>query len=124
MVTFYVPPEMGLQVIDAVAARGPGEVWFNPGSESDELIARARARGLEPITACSIVAIGMSPYGCDSCPPELKFRLHDTLSAGTEVPAPHPAQRLRPHRLPPTAYRPPPRPPRPSGSPRPGVLKK
>jgi uncharacterized protein len=63
MVTFYVPPEIGLQVIDAVAARGPGEVWFNPGSESDELIARARARGLEPITACSIVAIGMSPYG-------------------------------------------------------------
>ena len=63
MVTFYVPPEIGLQVIDAVAARGPGEVWFNPGSESDELIARARALGLQPITACSIVAIGMSPYG-------------------------------------------------------------
>ena len=63
VVTFYVPPAVGLRVIDGVAARRPGEVWFNPGSESDELIARARARGLEPITACSIVAIGLSPYG-------------------------------------------------------------
>ena len=62
MVTFYVPPEIGLQVIDAVAAREPGEVWFNPGSARDELIARARALGLAPITACSIIAIGMSPY--------------------------------------------------------------
>src|SRR5215212_6717065 len=60
MATFYFAPEIGLQIIDAVAARGPGEVWFNPGSESDGLIARARARGLEPITACSIVAIGLS----------------------------------------------------------------
>ena len=63
MVTFYVPPEVGLRVIDAVAARRPGEVWFNPGSESDELIARARALGIEPIAACSIMGIGLSPYG-------------------------------------------------------------
>jgi uncharacterized protein len=63
MVTFYVPPEIGLQVIDAVAARAPVEVWFNPGSESDELIARARALGLDPIAACSIIAIGLSPSG-------------------------------------------------------------
>jgi hypothetical protein len=62
MVTFYVPPRIGLQVIEAVAARHPGEVWLNPGSESDALIARARALGIEPIAACSIVAIGMSPY--------------------------------------------------------------
>ena len=62
MVTFYVPPDVGLQVIDAVAARQPGEVWLNPGSESDALIARARALGIEPIAACSIVGIGISPY--------------------------------------------------------------
>jgi predicted CoA-binding protein len=63
MVTVYVPPDVGLQVIEAVAARQPAEVWLNPGSESAELIARARALGVEPITACSIVGIGMSPYG-------------------------------------------------------------
>jgi uncharacterized protein len=63
MVTFYVPPAVGLRLIADVAAQRPREVWFNPGSESDELVARARALGLEPITACSIVAHGMSPYG-------------------------------------------------------------
>ena len=63
MVTFYVRPDVGLHVIDAVAARQPGEVWLNPGSESDALIARARALGIEPIAACSIMGIGLSPYG-------------------------------------------------------------
>jgi predicted CoA-binding protein len=63
MVTVYVPPDVGLQVIEAIAARQPAEVWLNPGSESNELIIRARALGVEPIAACSIVGIGMSPYG-------------------------------------------------------------
>ena len=34
------------------------EVWLNPGAESDALIARARALPIQPIVACSIVAIG------------------------------------------------------------------
>jgi hypothetical protein len=33
----------------------------NPGAESPELIARAEELGLEPIQACSIVEIGVSP---------------------------------------------------------------
>jgi hypothetical protein len=45
-----------------VARKGVPEVWFNPGSESDELIERARALKLQPIVACSIVAIGQNPY--------------------------------------------------------------
>jgi predicted CoA-binding protein len=62
MASFYVPPDVGLQVIDEVARKGIREVWFNPGAESDELIARARALALQPIVACSIVAIGKNPY--------------------------------------------------------------
>jgi len=61
MVTVYVPPDVGMTVIDEVARARPREVWFNPGSESPALIARARELGLEPILACSIMAIGMSP---------------------------------------------------------------
>jgi predicted CoA-binding protein len=62
MASFYVPPEVGEQVIDEVARKGIPEVWFNPGAESDRLIARARALKIEPIVACSIVAIGQNPY--------------------------------------------------------------
>ena len=61
MATFYVPPDVGESVIDAVAQKGIREVWLNPGSESDALIAKAHALGIEPIIACSIIAIGESP---------------------------------------------------------------
>jgi len=59
---FYVPPEVGEQVIDEVARKQIAEVWLNPGADSDPLIARARALGIDPIVACSIMAIGQNPY--------------------------------------------------------------
>ena len=62
MASFYVPPEIGEHVIDEVARKKIPEVWLNPGSESDRLIARARALSIQPIVACSIVAIGQNPY--------------------------------------------------------------
>jgi hypothetical protein len=62
MATFYVPPEVGEQVIEEVAQKKIAEVWLNPGSESDRLIARARELSLNPILACSVVAIGRDPY--------------------------------------------------------------
>lgn len=60
-VSLYVPPRVGLQVIEEIARKPIGEVWLNPGSESPELVARAEALGLNVIQACSIVAVGESP---------------------------------------------------------------
>jgi uncharacterized protein len=62
MASLYVPPEIGERVIDEIARKGIAEVWLNPGAESDALIARARALHIQPIVACSIVAIGQNPY--------------------------------------------------------------
>lgn len=62
MASMYVPPEIGEQVIAEIARKGISEVWINPGAESDELMARARALDIRPIVACSIVAIGENPY--------------------------------------------------------------
>ena len=62
MASFYVQPDVGEQVIGEVARKGIAEVWLNPGAESDALIARARALNIQPIVACSIVAIGRNPY--------------------------------------------------------------
>jgi len=59
--TVYVPPEIGDTLLEGIASKGIGEVWFNPGSESTALLARARTLGIEPIAACSIIGIGMSP---------------------------------------------------------------
>ena len=56
-VSMYVPPAVGLALLDEIAAKGCDELWLNPGSESDELISRARELGLNPIQACSIVDV-------------------------------------------------------------------
>jgi len=62
MASFYVPPDIGELVIEDVAKKGIAEVWLNPGSESDALVARARTLSIHPIIACSVVAIGRNPY--------------------------------------------------------------
>ncbi|MSP19079.1 MAG: CoA-binding protein [Bdellovibrionales bacterium] len=61
MVSFYLPPQLGMKVIEEVAKVKCKEVWFNPGSESDELIEKAESLGLTVIQACSIVSVGSSP---------------------------------------------------------------
>jgi predicted CoA-binding protein len=61
MATVYVPPHIGEVVIESLAKKGIGEVWFNPGADADSVITRARALGIRPIQACSILGIGMSP---------------------------------------------------------------
>ena len=62
MASIYLPPEIGEQIIGEIAQKGIPEVWLNPGADSDELVARAKALGIQPIIACSIVAIGENPY--------------------------------------------------------------
>lgn len=64
-VSVYLPPRVALAVLDEVAAKGCGELWLNPGSDSPEVVARAQALGLTVIQACSIVAVGVSPAALD-----------------------------------------------------------
>ena len=60
-VTLYLPPRLGLAVLDDIAAAEPAEFFVTPGAESDALLARARELGLEPIQACSIIEVGVRP---------------------------------------------------------------
>jgi predicted CoA-binding protein len=60
-VSIYLPPAIGITLLDEIAACHPREVWLNPGSESDELLAAAEKLGLPVICACSIVDVGASP---------------------------------------------------------------
>lgn len=60
-VSVYLPPPVLLNVIPDIAARGCDELWLNPGTESDAVVAEAQRLGLKVIQACSIVAIGVSP---------------------------------------------------------------
>jgi uncharacterized protein len=62
MATLYVPPAIGETLLDDLARKQIPELWVNPGAESDELIAKARALKLQPIIACSIIGIGEDPH--------------------------------------------------------------
>ena len=62
MATVYVPPHVGIGLLDGFEQKGIKEIWINPGAESDELMAEARRRHLNVIEACSIVGIGHNPY--------------------------------------------------------------
>jgi predicted CoA-binding protein len=61
MVSAYLPPSVFLKVLPDIAAKGCDELWLNPGTESDELLAEAERLGLNAIQACSIVGLGISP---------------------------------------------------------------
>jgi uncharacterized protein len=61
-ISVYLPPAVGMKMLSEIAARGCGELWLNPGSESDELVAAAEQAGLNVVQACSIVDIGVSPH--------------------------------------------------------------
>lgn len=60
-VTVYLPPPVAVKALQDIAAVEPDEVYINPGAESDELVSEAEKLGLDPILACSIVDIGVSP---------------------------------------------------------------
>jgi hypothetical protein len=48
-VVLVVPPERGRAVLEDAARLGIPKVWFQPGAESDELLALARKLGLKTV---------------------------------------------------------------------------
>lgn len=60
-VALYVPPEVGVTLLDEIARLDGPELFVNPGAESPELVARARELGLDAKLACAIVDVGQSP---------------------------------------------------------------
>ena len=64
-VSIYLPPGAGMAVLDEVAQKPAKEVWLNPGADAPQVVRKARELGLNVITGCSIVDIGVSPYELD-----------------------------------------------------------
>jgi hypothetical protein len=59
--SLYVPPAVGIDVLDGIKTKGVTDLWVNPGAESEALMAKAEQLGLETTFACSIVDIGERP---------------------------------------------------------------
>lgn len=60
-VSVYLPPALGLTAIEEIARKGCRELFLNPGSESPELVEKAKVLGLKTIQACSITMAGYNP---------------------------------------------------------------
>lgn len=60
-ISVYLSPHILLPLLDEIAAIEHDELWLNPGTETPEVLERAAELGLEPIQACSIVDLGISP---------------------------------------------------------------
>jgi predicted CoA-binding protein len=60
-ISMYVRPGVVLKLLPDIAAKGCDELWLNPGTESDEVLAEAERLGLNVIQACSIIGVGVSP---------------------------------------------------------------
>ena len=59
-ISVYLPPRVSLNLLDDFRKVGPAELFFNPGAESDELLTKAREKGLPAAAACSIIDLGES----------------------------------------------------------------
>ncbi len=59
--SFYLPPEIGIKVVEDLVKKGIKKAYLNPGSESEELVNRLRLYGMEVTLGCSILAIGVDP---------------------------------------------------------------
>jgi uncharacterized protein len=60
-VSLYVPPQVGIALLEQIVDKGCDELFLNPDSASPALIEKARRLGLEVIEGCSIVDVGHSP---------------------------------------------------------------
>lgn len=61
LVSIYLPPRIALGVLPEIKAAQAAQVFFNPGADTPDVIAAAKALGIDPVRTCSIVWLGLSP---------------------------------------------------------------
>ncbi len=60
-ISVYLPPPVTLKLLPEIAAAGAREVFFNPGSADERVLAEARRLGIPVEARCSIVDLGLRP---------------------------------------------------------------
>jgi predicted CoA-binding protein len=60
-VALYVPPKVGLLVLEGLVGRAVGQVILNPGADAPEVVTRAKELGLPAVQGCAIIMVGSTP---------------------------------------------------------------
>lgn len=61
-ITLYLNPTNQKEYYDYIISLKPRRIIFNPGTENSELIALAKANGIIPEIACTLVLLSLSSY--------------------------------------------------------------
>ncbi len=61
-VTLYLNAQVQKDYYDYILSLHPKRVIFNPGAENEELYDLAKANGIEPMEACTLVLLGTGQY--------------------------------------------------------------
>lgn len=57
--SLYLPPEIGIKVVNDIIKKGIKKVYLNPGTESKEIIRLLKKNKVEVLKECSIRAINI-----------------------------------------------------------------
>lgn len=61
-VTLYLNPMNQREYIDYILDIKPKRIIFNPGTENEQLISKAKENGIEPVIGCTLVMLSIGNY--------------------------------------------------------------
>lgn len=61
-VTLYLNPKNQVEYYDYILNLHPKRIIFNPGTENDELIQKAKENNIDPVIACTLVLLSTGQY--------------------------------------------------------------
>jgi predicted CoA-binding protein len=61
-ITLYLNPTNQVPYYDYILSLHPKRIIFNPGTENDELIKKAKENNIKPVIACTLVMLSTGQY--------------------------------------------------------------
>jgi len=61
-VTLYLNPRNQVEYYDYILNLHPKRIIFNPGTENDELIRKAKENNIQPVIGCTLVMLSTGQY--------------------------------------------------------------
>lgn len=61
-ITLYLNPKNQVEYYDYILTLNPKRIIFNPGTENDELIKKAKENNIQPVIGCTLVMLSTGSY--------------------------------------------------------------
>jgi predicted CoA-binding protein len=61
-ITLYLNPKNQVEYYDYIINLHPKRIIFNPGTENEELMQKAKENNIKPVVACTLVMLGTGQY--------------------------------------------------------------